>query len=48
MSDIAQEQASVLVQHFAEAASAVLSQIAGTALEAQPVALDDAIGSGDR
>ena len=39
MSDIAQEQASALVQHFAEAASAVLSQIAGTPLKAQPVSI---------
>jgi len=43
MSDIAQEQAAALVHHFAEAASAVLSQIAGTALKAQPGALDAAI-----
>ena len=42
MSDIAQEQASVLVQQFSEAASSVLSQIAGTALSAQPVSLDTA------
>ncbi len=43
MSDIAQEQASALVQHLAAAASAVLSQIAGTALEAQPGAPDTAV-----
>ncbi len=43
MSDIAQEQASSLVQHFAEAASAVLSQIAGAPLTAQPVSLDNAV-----
>ena len=40
MSDIAQEPACRLVQHLAEAASSVLSQIAGATLEAQPVALD--------
>jgi flagellar motor switch protein FliN len=43
MSDVAPEQAfgplqQTLVQHFAEAASTVLSQIAGTALQAEPVA----------
>ena len=42
MSNIAQEQASVLVQHFAEAASSVLSQVSGTALQAQPSLLDTA------
>jgi flagellar motor switch protein FliN/FliY len=42
MSDIAQEQASGLVQHIAEAASTVLSQIAGTDLQVQPVSLDTA------
>lgn len=41
MSDVAQEQASgplqqALLQHFAEAASSVLSQIAGTALQTVP------------
>jgi flagellar motor switch protein FliN len=40
MSDIAQKQATSLVQHLAEAASSVLSQIAGTSLTAQPAALD--------
>ncbi len=40
MSTIAQAPASALVQHFAEAASSVLSQIAGTALQAQPILLD--------
>jgi flagellar motor switch protein FliN len=40
MSDIAQEQASGLVQHLAEATSAVLSQIVGTDLQAQPVVQD--------
>jgi len=39
MSDVAQEQASALIHHFAEAASSVLSQIAGTALEAKPTSL---------
>jgi flagellar motor switch protein FliN/FliY len=43
MSDIAQEQAASLVRHFAEATSSVLSQIAGTTLQAQPAALDTAI-----
>jgi flagellar motor switch protein FliN/FliY len=47
MSNIDHEQASGLLQqnlvrHFAEAASAVLSQIAGTTLQAQPAALDTA------
>jgi flagellar motor switch protein FliN/FliY len=42
MTDIAQEQASDLVRHLGEAASAVLSQIAGTELVAQPVSLDTA------
>jgi len=42
MTDIAQEQASGVVQHLGEAASAVLSQIAGTALVAQPASLDTA------
>jgi len=41
MSNIAQEQASALVQHFAEAASFVLSQIAGTTLHAQPVTAEN-------
>jgi flagellar motor switch protein FliN/FliY len=40
MSNVAQEQASALVQHIAEAASSVLSQIAGETLEAQQVALE--------
>jgi flagellar motor switch protein FliN/FliY len=40
MSDVAQEQASALIQHFAEAASFVLSQVAGTALEAEPTLMD--------
>ncbi len=40
MSDIAQEPASSLVQHLADAASSVLSQVAGATLQAQPVALD--------
>jgi flagellar motor switch protein FliN/FliY len=43
MSDIVQEPAASLVHHLAEAASAVLSQIAGTTLEARPVALGTAI-----
>ena len=43
MSDIALEQASVLVQLFAEAASGVLSQISGVALQAQPSLLDTPI-----
>jgi flagellar motor switch protein FliN/FliY len=42
MSDIAMDQASALVQHFAEAASYVLSQVAGTELQAQPVSLENA------
>lgn len=42
MSDITPEQISSLIQHFAEAASSVLSQIAGTALEAQPASLKQA------
>jgi flagellar motor switch protein FliN len=42
MSDIAMNQASALVQHFAEATSYVLSQVAGTALQAQPVSLENA------
>jgi flagellar motor switch protein FliN/FliY len=42
MSDVAQEQASGLVQHFAEAASTVLSQITGSSLQAQPVSMDTA------
>lgn len=42
MSDIAQEQVSTLIEHFAAAASFVLSQIAGTALEAKPAELQDA------
>lgn len=41
MSDIAPEQASVLIQHFSEAVSYVLSQIAGTTLEAQPAILEE-------
>jgi flagellar motor switch protein FliN/FliY len=45
MSDIAQEQASALIQHFAEATSSVLSQIAGATLEAQPVSLESATDS---
>jgi flagellar motor switch protein FliN/FliY len=40
MSDIAQEPASRLVQHFAEAASTVLSQISGATLQAQPASLN--------
>ncbi len=45
MSDIAQQPVSgpiqqALLQHFAEAASTVLSQISGTALHAEPTALD--------
>lgn len=43
MSDIAQESASTLLQLFAEAASSVLSQIAGTALHARPMPLEEAI-----
>lgn len=43
MSDIAQEQATSLLRRFAEAASSVLSQIAGSPLHAQPAALDTAI-----
>ncbi len=42
MSNIAPEQASALIQHFAEATSSVLSQISGTALEAQCASLEDA------
>lgn len=40
MSNIAQEQASALLRHFAEATSAVLSQISGSELAAKPSALD--------
>ncbi len=40
MSDIAEDPASRLVQHLAEAASSVLSLVAGAALQAQPVPLD--------
>jgi flagellar motor switch protein FliN/FliY len=43
MSDIAHEQASTLISYFGEAASSVLSLIAGTALTAQIVSLDAAI-----
>jgi flagellar motor switch protein FliN/FliY len=43
MNDIAQEQASTLIQHFGEAASSVLSLIAGTTLTAQIISLDVAI-----
>lgn len=42
MSEIAREQASTLIQHFSEAASFVLSQVAGTAIEAQPASLERA------
>jgi flagellar motor switch protein FliN/FliY len=40
MSDIVQDPASSLVQQVAEAASSVLSQVAGATLQAQPVPLD--------
>jgi flagellar motor switch protein FliN/FliY len=40
MSDVTEEQAFALIQHFAEAASFVLSQVAGTALKAEPALLD--------
>jgi flagellar motor switch protein FliN/FliY len=40
MSNIAQDPASSLIQHLAEAASSVLSQIAGVALQAQSASLD--------
>ena len=43
MSDIAKEQASGLIQHFADATAAVLSQISGTALQARPVEQDTAV-----
>jgi flagellar motor switch protein FliN/FliY len=43
MSDIAHEQANALILHFADASSFVLSQIAGTPLEARPAVLEDAI-----
>src|SRR5208337_3397792 len=42
MSDIAQESASTLMRLFAEAASAVLSQIIGADLHAQPHDLENA------
>jgi flagellar motor switch protein FliN/FliY len=41
MTDVVPEQASTLIQCFAEAASFVLSQIAGSALEAQPAILEE-------
>ena len=42
MSNIAQDPATSLIQHLAEAASSVLSQIAGVALQAQSASLDAA------
>ena len=40
MSDIAREQASALVQYFAEAASSVLSQVSGAVLKAESILLE--------
>jgi flagellar motor switch protein FliN/FliY len=45
MSEISQEQANGLIQQFAEATSFVLSQIAGVALQAQPVSLEEAVAA---
>jgi flagellar motor switch protein FliN/FliY len=45
MSESAQRRSAELIQHFADAASAVLSQITGETLEARPLELESATGA---